>query len=193
MVPFSDMQKEMETELDELTLEEGMDDTAEDDSVLSIYEVGYHFLPDLSEEALTTAVAALQKLLADNGASVVGERPPVKIPLAYTLTKRLAGKILRFDEANFGWVAFEMPRENIAHIKESLDANASVLRYLIVKTDRDEVAAALSGAVAHLPTVHATGDIGKPKRENEVGGEVSEVALDQALETIATEDAATPE
>ncbi len=185
------MQKNAEAETDELASLTSVDDTADDESPSSVYEIGYHLLPNLSEEEVTAAVAGIMELLKGNGATFVGDRFPSKIPLAYAIPKRVTGKVLRFNEAYFGWVAFEALREAVAKIKESLDTTKAVLRYLIVRTDRDAVAAALSGAVMTAP--RPTGDIGKPKREAEAGGEVSEAALEEALKTIETEDSKTEE
>ncbi len=185
VVRSSDMKQSPETEIDDLASLAVVDDT-EDESISSVYEIGYHLVPTLSEEGVTAAVKDITELLKKNGAETVGDHFPAKIPLAYTIQKRVAGKILRFDEAYFGWVAFEMPREAVAVIKEALDAHPAVLRYLIVTTSRDAVAAALSGAVAEVPVI---GQIEKPKRAAEVGGEVSDAALNQALESMATEDA----
>ncbi len=150
----------------------------------NVYEIGYHLLPTLSEEEVTARVADIMDLLKKENAAFVGDRFPAKISLAYAIAKRVNGKLTNFDSAYFGWVAFEVPREAAARLKIALDADPSILRSLIVVTDRDAVAAAMSGAVAG-----PSGSIDKPKREAEVGGEMSEVALDQALETIVTEDA----
>ena len=155
-----------------------------DDVRTNVYEVGYHLLPTLSEEEVTVAVQGIMETLKGEGVTFVGDRFPSNIALAYTIAKRVNGKLTNFNAAYFGWMAFEAPREAIARVKIALDANPSILRSLIVVTDREAVAAALSGAVAG-----PSGSIDKPKREAEVGGEMSEVALDQALESIATEDA----
>lgn len=191
MVRSSDMQKSSEMEMEAAALVEGaempeMDDA--DESPSSVYEIGYHLLPTLSEEQVAAAVKDITELLKKNGAESVGDRFPEKIPLAYTIQKRIAAKIIRFDEAYFGWVAFEMPREALAKVEEVLVAHPAVLRYIALRTSREEVAAALSGA---MPEVIVTGEIAKPKREAEAGGEVSEVALDEALQTIQAEDAKT--
>ncbi len=157
---------------------------------MHVYEVGYHILSTLSEDEVAGAVSKIMDALKGEGASFVGDRFPSKIALAYPIAKRVNGKNVNFDSAYFGWVAFEAPREAIARMKTALDADQSVLRYLIVVTERDAVAAALSGA-ADVLTV-SSAPIEKPKREAEVsavGGEVSDVALDEALQTIEKEDA----
>lgn len=180
------MQKNAEMEVEEAALA-GVDvlADADDESPSSVYEIGYHLLPTLSEEAVSADVKEMTELLAKNGAVIVGDKHPIRMPLAYTITKRISGKILRFDEAYFGWVAFEVPREAALRLDETFKAHKDVLRHIIIRTSRDEVAAALTGPVATA----VTGDIGKPKREAEAGGEMSEVALDKALKTIETEDA----
>lgn len=183
MVPSSDMQETEEMELEGAAI--GIDDADEAESLSSVYEVGYHLLPTLSEEEVAAAVKELGEFLKKNGAAMVGDRHPTKIPLAYDIPKRVAGKVMRFEEAYFGWIAFEAPRTTANELKTYLDGLQNVLRYLIIRTSKEEVAAALTGAVA----APVTGNIEKPKREAEAGGEVSEAALNQALETIQAEDA----
>lgn len=177
--------KTMETETDLDVGNAALLSDSADDTRTNVYEIGYHLLPTLSEDAVTEAVKGLMDTIKKEGAEFVGDRFPSKIPLAYPIAKRVAGKLLNFDSAYFGWVAFEVARTSAARLKEVLDAHPSVLRSLIVVTDRDAVAAAMSAA--EIP-MGPTGSIEKPKREAEVGGEMSEVALDEALQTIATED-----
>ncbi len=159
-------------------------DLGGDDTPSSVYEVGYHLLPTLSEEEVPGAVEKIMAAIKAEGATFVGDRAPVKIELAYGISKHIDTKNVFFDSAYFGWVAFEVSRDAIEKIKAFLDAQSNVLRHIILRTDRGAVEAVLSGAV-----VTPMGDIGKPKREVEVGGEVSDAALNDALQTIATEDA----
>jgi ribosomal protein S6 len=166
----------------------GVIDTEGDETLTSVYEIGYHLVPSIAEEALPGAVTPIMDLLKSEGANFVGERFPSKIQLAYPIAKRIQEKRTSYDSAYFGWVAFEAPREAVLRIKTALDANPNVLRYLIVATDREAVAAAMSGMTAPVPT----GTIDKPKRsDEEAKGELSETALDEALKDIATEDAKT--
>jgi ribosomal protein S6 len=172
--------KVVDTEIEEV----GAVDTGDTESLSSVYEIGYHLLPTLSEEEVPQVVSSIMDSLKAEGATFVGERFPSQIELAYPIAKRVASKKTNYESAYFGWVAFEVSRDAILRMKNLLDGNVNILRYLIVVTDKDAVAAAMSGAVSA-----PTGTIDKPKRDAEVGGEMSEVALDQALETIATEDA----
>jgi ribosomal protein S6 len=165
-------------------IEVGILDVGTDEPRLGVYEFGYHIVPTVSEEALPKSVETLMAPLKAENASFVGERFPSKISLAYPITKRSQGKHASFDSAYFGWVAFEVNREALTRIKEAADKNPDILRYIIVKTDREAVQAAMTGAVAVV-----RGSIDKPKRAEEAGGEMSETALDEALETMEKEDA----
>ncbi len=173
--------KVVDTELEEVG---SVDTGGDEEAVSSVYEIGYHLLPTLSEEEVPQIVSKLMDALKAEGAVFVGERFPSQIELAYPIAKRTNSKKTNYDSAYFGWVAFEVAREAVLRIKPLLDSNPNILRYLIVVTDRNAVLAAMSGAVSA-----PTGSIEKPKRAAEEGGEVSEAALDQALETMATEDA----
>ena len=172
--------KAVDTELEEV----GVVDTGDDEVISSLYEIGYHLLPTLSEEEVPKVVSELMDALKAEGAVFVGERFPSLIELAYPIAKRTNSKKTNYETAYFGWVAFEVSREAILRVKTLLDAHPNILRYLIVTTEKEAVLAAMSGA-ASAPT----GSIEKPKRSAEEGGEVSEAALDQAIETMVTEDA----
>lgn len=156
----------------------------------AIYEIGYHLLPTLSESDAKAAVKDLTDLLKKSGASIVGEKEPVKIDLAYTIQKRIGGRLTPIKETHFGWVAFELPVSELPMIKTFMDANTSVVRYLLISTTAEEVKAFLEGAVA-IPTAAAsTATISAPKRATEEGATISDEALTQALDTMAAEDVA---
>jgi len=178
----------------DVAIEGGLVDLdAGDEPETSVYEIGYHLLPTLSEEGLPAEVSNITDTLKAHGAHFVGERMPATIELAYPIMKRINTVPKSFNEAYFGWVAFEIPKKAMANIKTALDAHPAILRYLLITTEKDAVAVAMSGGSMAVQTITPTGDIGKPKRAIEEGGEVSEVALEQALQSIATEDATVTE
>lgn len=155
-----------------------------------VYEIGYHLLPTLTEEDVTAAVKEISAVVSKEGATFIGDAAPVKIDLAYPIQKRVNGRLTTFDTAHFGWMAFEVQPAALATIKSFLDTNTAILRYIVTSTTKDEVTAVMQGAVIMPTAPAATGAIAAPKRAAEEGGSVSEEALSQALETMATEDAA---
>lgn len=185
MVRSSDMTDK--TDVQDTDLDIGMVDVDDSDTAeVAVYEVGYHFLPTLSEEGLAAEVEKMTAVLKGANADFVGERFPAKMGLAYPISKKVNDTNTQFDSSYFGWIAFEIPKKALSEVRAAFHNNPSILRYLIVTTDREAVAAAMTGAV-----VTPTGDIGKPKREEEIGGEVSETALAEALHNIEEEDAKT--
>lgn len=171
---------------------ENMNDVNEIDTIedapeaasAEVYEIAFHLLPTVAEEALIDEVNVIVEALKKHNVEMVGERFPAKIPLAYTMEKKIDGSIQRFSEGYFGWIAGALSKDAIADVKAVLDTHPNILRYLITKTSRDAVAAIMSD-----PTL----DIASARRESEEGGEVSEEALDEALDAIAEEDGETEE
>ena len=50
-----------------------------------VYEIGYHLVPTLSEESVSDEVAPLRSALEKADATIVGEREPVRVALAYAI------------------------------------------------------------------------------------------------------------
>ena len=107
-----------------------------EESNLTVYEVGYHIVPTVAEENVPKEVDNLKSVITKGG-SVISEGEPKLISLAYTIIKRLGDINKRFDKAYFGWIKFESSAEDALEIKKSLDNNPNILRFLLVKTLRD--------------------------------------------------------
>ena len=146
----------------------------------TVYEVGYHILPTVGEKELPDEINKVTDALKALEADFVGEKLPMKIQLAYPIEKKVDGAKRWFESAYFGWVAFEIAPGKIGEVKDAMDKNPQILRYIIVKTGRDEVAAAMADPSLDISTA--------VKREAESGGVLSEEALDTALKQIASED-----
>lgn len=155
----------------------------------NVYEIGFHLLPTLSETQAVAVVKDITNVLLKHGAVFVGEKPPVKMDLAYTIDKRIAGKITGFDTAHFGWLAFELKPASLVLMNAFLDTHESILRYILLTTTKEEVAAVIEGVVIMPTAVASTSAIAAPKRVVEEDVAVSDVALSKALDVMAAEDA----
>lgn len=155
-------------------------DTGEDAAEPQVYELGYHILPTVSEEGVQGEVGAITEVLKKLNAEFVGEKLPVRTDLTYTIEKKIGGVNHRFDSAYFGWVAFAIPRDTIGEVQAAMDHDQNVLRFIIVKSSKEAVAANMADPTVDIST--------KALREVEVGGEVSEAALDTALKQIEADD-----
>ncbi len=103
-----------------------------------IYELGYHLIPTLSEEQIPGASGAVRGMIERISKDIIAEELPVFIDLAYQIVKTVEHKNKRFDEAYFGWIKFEAEPKGIAELEEGLKKDNNVLRYLVVKTLRED-------------------------------------------------------
>ena len=107
-----------------------------------IYEVGYLLTPNISEEELPASYGNLKELVGSFGGNLVADEMPKLISLAYPMYKTLQNVITKFNTAYFGWVKFEMSPEKIAELKKKLELDSTVIRFLIIKTVKENTIAA---------------------------------------------------
>lgn len=104
---------------------------------LSIYEVGYIMLPSIAEENLGEEVTVFKDMFSENGASFISDEYPKLIELAYEMTRSINNKKQKFSYGYFGWVKFECTTAQAKIIKDILDKNEKLVRYLMIKTVRE--------------------------------------------------------
>lgn len=102
----------------------------------SIYEVGYIMLPSIPEENLGGEVSIFKDSLAEMGATFISDEYPKMIELAYEMTRSINNKKQKFSYGYFGWVKFECSTLASKIIKDALDKDENLVRYLMIKTIR---------------------------------------------------------
>lgn len=103
-----------------------------------IYEVGYHIVSSVAEEQIPAEVEKIKAYLAKEKAIIISEEAPKLRPLAYSIKKAFGGSYKVFDKAYFGFIKFELGEEgDITNIDKGMKANESVLRYIVIKTVRE--------------------------------------------------------
>lgn len=102
-----------------------------------IYEIGYLLVPTLGEEELPKAYGDLKAMIENMGGLIIFDEMPKFINLAYPMLKVVSNVRNHFDTAYFGWIKFELPAEKIADIKKKLDTDVNTIRFLIIKTVRE--------------------------------------------------------
>lgn len=155
------------------------------DENVVLYELGYHLVPSLGEDDLALRVTELQKAITAEGGSVISEGQPETYSLAYTMRKLRGGKWDRYDSSFFGWIRFEAPTTAIIPLKEALDLDEHLIRYLLMKLDP----AALLPDPVRTPRPESTEVAVEPKelvkkQDDEDKGEVSEEELDKQIEQL---------
>ncbi len=167
-------------------------DSAEE-AETQVYEVGFHIVPTVEEADLGKEVDSIKSLIESNGGTFIADEFPKPITLAYTIVKNIEGKIKKFDTASFGWIKFEMKTDSIVNVKEGIDLNKNVLRFLIIKTVKESTLAPKTVVFAKdepkkdkpLPAGRQEKSVEAP--EVEIKAPVSEEELDKTIEELVVE------
>ena len=161
-------------------------ETHEDsDKKTVLYELGYHLVPSLGEDDLALRVTDLQKAITAEGGSVKSEGEPQAFTLAYPMRKMTGGRWNHYDSTFFGWVRFESESKAMSALKDELDHNEHVVRYIIVKLDPDVLTT--ESIVKARPEVREVETEPKElvkKQDEEKKVEVSEEELDKEIEQL---------
>lgn len=102
-----------------------------------VYEIGYHFLPTVEESDVLAQLSGLKAVIEENDGVILAEDMPKMITLAYDISKDIDAKKQKFNRAYFGWIKFEMETTKIGELKNKVDNNPNILRFLIVKTVKE--------------------------------------------------------
>lgn len=103
----------------------------------NIYEISYLLLPSIAMEQIQSKAVVLKESLTSLGAEIISDENPVLIDLAYSMIKIIGTTRHKVNSGYFGWLKFEISSEGILAVKKSLDANPEIVRYLIIKTVRE--------------------------------------------------------
>lgn len=141
-----------------------------------IYEVGYHLVSMLPEEKLPEAVALIKSSIEAKGGVFVSEDFPKMKVLAYPISRATAGKREHFTHAHFGWMKFELSQVELASVKEVLDNDKNIIRFVIVKTVAENTLATIR------PAFVKKGD-GEEKKDI-LKQEISQEELDKSIEKL---------
>ena len=154
-----------------------------------IYEAGFLISPDISEGKLGEEVSKIKAILDKNGAFIISDEFPKLRQLTYVMLKRLGGKNLKISGAYFGWVKFELSRETIGKIKTELDALDSVIRFLLVKTVRENIMIQARAAYTRRPEAAPKKEVLKadsPKDGAHTTG-MTDAELEKTIEELVVE------
>lgn len=102
-----------------------------------IYEIGYLLSPAVRDEDLAVRLNELKESLTKFGANIFAEGDAEFIDLAYEMAKVIDNKRIRFNQAYFGWLKFELDPSKINEMKEGLDKNINLVRYLLILSTRE--------------------------------------------------------
>lgn len=109
----------------------------EKEARMNIYEIGYIMVPSIAEENLGEEVTVFKDALSNHGVAFISDEYPKMTELAYEMFRSVNNKRQKFSYGYFGWVKFECTSTQAEAIKEDLDKNEKLVRYLLIKTVRE--------------------------------------------------------
>ncbi|MDO8659265.1 MAG: 30S ribosomal protein S6 [Candidatus Parcubacteria bacterium] len=107
-----------------------------------VYEVGYLLVPTIAEEEVPAVYGNLKELVVSLGGEVIADEIPKMMGLAYSMTKVITNVRNKFNTAYFGWTKFTMDTAKVLELKKRLDLDTNIVRFLIVKTVKENTIAA---------------------------------------------------
>ncbi len=145
---------------------------------LGVYEVGYIMLPTIAEENLGEEVTIFKDMFIEKGATFISDEYPKLIELAYEMTRSIANKKQKFSYGYFGWVKFECSTEQAKVIKDILDKNEKLVRYLMIKTVRE--------STMSVKRAYGKQDGAKrrPTQKHEEATPINEEVIDKEIEAL---------
>jgi ribosomal protein S6 len=186
----TETEKKEETEnLASLSVEEKADGDSEE---LQVYEIGFHLLPSIPEEKLPEEVYAIKEVIEKNGGLFVSEDFPKQKVLTYKIYKKIGGQNKGFDTAYFGWIKFEINPSLISEIKSKIDSNDNLLRYLLVKTVKENTMFSPQSKNSTLKDESSEEEDADSGDNNSEDGEssepVSEEEIDKGIDKLVGEE-----
>lgn len=107
-----------------------------------VYEVGYLLVPSIPEEEIPLMYGNLKELISSLKGVMISDEMPSMINLAYTMQKTVQNVRNKYDTGYFGWLKFYMDGENVLTLKKKLDLDGKIIRFLILKTVKENTIAA---------------------------------------------------
>ncbi|MBN2093954.1 MAG: 30S ribosomal protein S6 [Candidatus Zambryskibacteria bacterium] len=156
-----------------------------------IYEIGFHILPSIPEENLQLEISKLEDLITKKGGIIISQEFPKLRNLAYEIRKRFEIKYLNFNKAYFGWIKFEIFRGLITEIKKEIDVNSNILRFIIVKTVKENTI--YTPKILNIPKspVSLESQISKDEninKESSESSEISEEEIDKSIDELLEDE-----
>jgi len=149
---------------------------------VKIYELGYHIVPTVGDENLPAEVSKVKTSIESHGGMFISEEFPVAHELAYTITKKIDTANKHFNKTYFGWVKFETTPGEVEKIKTELDFNANILRYIIIKTVRENTLVGTKLQVAEKITRGA-----RPEEKPIQVPQMSQEEIDKSIDSLVIE------
>lgn len=163
-----------------------MEEEVKNEDTGTVYELAYLFVPTIAEDAVLGTFGDLKAYLEGKGATFIQEELPKMMQLAYEMSRTIENKKTWFDTAYFGFIKFDMDPAQVESITPDLSRNESIIRFMIVKTVRENT---LAGRRMHAGAgrKRTTREDGAPEAE------LSKEQIEAEIDALVTEEPVAPE
>ncbi len=151
----------------------------EQEGVSRVYELGYLLVPTIKEEDVPVNYDNLKELISSLGGEIITDEMPKMINLAYSIRKVISNVRSNFSKAYFGWTKFTMSGEQVLELKKNLYLNPNFIRFLILKTVKENTIAAkrfVRGEIYRKPKLKNT--------ENETVVPINKEEIDKEIDAL---------
>ena len=144
-----------------------------------VYELGYLLVPSIKEEDVPASYGNLKELVTSFGGEIISDDMPKSIALAYTMAKVTSNVRKKYNQAYFGWIKFTMDSQKVLELKAKLDLDASIIRFLILKTVKENTIATkrfVRGETYKRPKAKS--------KENETATPINKEEIDKEIDAM---------
>lgn len=144
------------------------------------YELAYHLNPDIEESDLTGRFQELEKIVTENGGSVLISKEPKKKHLSYPLKKK--------NYAYFGVIDFNAPPESLEKVNARMKLQNNILRYLLTQKSDGKKELRVLGTERPRPRMktHEPSAVGRENLEKpaKTGEETKPEQIEKEIEEV---------
>ena len=121
-----------------------------------VYEIGFHLDGELPTEEAKKTYQHIRTEIAGKG-TVFAEGEPIKIPLAYTISRSEQTGRRDFNTAFFCWIAYEATTVDHTAVLELMGEEKRIFRFIDIKTTKEEAqhSAEMAELYAKMPMIEA--------------------------------------
>jgi ribosomal protein S6 len=144
-----------------------------------VYELGYLLVPTIAEEDVPVSYGNLKDMVSSFGGATIADEMPKMMPIAYQMVKVVSNIRNKFNTGYFGWIKFSMDSDKVLELKKKLDLDPTIIRFLILKTVKENTIAAKRFV---RPDMHR-----KPKtakEEGETAMPINKEEIDKEIEAM---------
>ena len=145
-----------------------------------VYEFGYLLVPTIAQDDAPINYGNLKELVSSFGGEVISDEMPKMINLAYSISKVTSNVRSKFTTAYFGWIKFTMSPAKVLELKKSLDLDPKIIRFLLLKTVKENSIAAkrfARGETYKRPIM-------KKSAENETAVPINKEEIDKEIDAL---------